>query len=110
MAKRRDKSGEYEIAKERIAKLLNMAKGAAVDSDLELANRYVKQAWNIKLKFRVRLPIESRRLFCRKCLTFFVEGRTSRVRTRDKNLIITCLSCGRLSRVPLRRKCRQAPR
>ncbi len=110
MAKRRNKSGEYEIAKERIEKLLSMAKGAASDSDLGLANRYVKQAWNIKLKFRVRLPLESRRLFCRKCLSFFAEGKTSRVRTKDRNLIITCLSCGHLTRAPLRQRCRQTPR
>jgi ribonuclease P protein subunit RPR2 len=98
--KKREKGNE--LAVERIERLFGRAEEAAKKGDLEFANRCIEIAWAIKLKFRVRLRSEQKRLFCRKCLRFFVDGRTARYRTEKGNLTITCLNCGDVQRIPLR--------
>jgi ribonuclease P protein subunit RPR2 len=100
--KRRQKEEANEIARERIEKLFRMAEEAAIAGDLESASRYIEMLWNIKLKFRIRLTKEQKRLFCKKCLTFLVDGKSGRYRTEDKNLVITCLRCGNVTRIPLK--------
>ena len=99
--KRRSKSEEKDIAKARIDKLLGMAEKEAVGGDLEEARKLVEQAWRIKLKFQIRLKREQKKLFCRKCRSFFIEGKTSRTRTEGGWLKTTCLECGAVQRLRL---------
>ncbi len=100
--RRRQKQEATEIARERVGKLFDMAEEAAADGDLERADRYVEMAWNIKLKFRLKLTDYQKRLFCRKCLRFLAAGKTGRYRTEDGKLAVTCLSCGETRRYPLK--------
>jgi len=99
--KKGSKSEERGIAKARIEKLLEMAEDEATKGGLEEAKKLVEQAWRIKLKFQLRLKREQKKLFCRKCRTFFVEGKTSRSRTENGWLKTTCLECGAVQRLRL---------
>jgi ribonuclease P protein subunit RPR2 len=88
---------EKRIAKERIVNLMR----SATVSDLQLANRYVSRAWKLSLRFKVSIPRMLKRLFCKKCLTFWRSGKTCTVRVRNKVQIIVCRGCKRIARFPL---------
>lgn len=67
-------------------------------NDISLANEYIKLAWKIKKRHNVRLTPELKRLFCRKCLSYWVPGKTVRIRTRKGLQIFYCLNCKRIKR------------
>ncbi len=92
---------DKEIAKERIQILFQKALEEAKKGNLELANRYIYILWKIKLKFHIKLPKYIKRMFCRKCLTFWIPEKTLRVRVRNGRVIYTCLKCGRIYRFPI---------
>jgi len=69
------------------------------------AQRYVDLARRIGMRYRVRLPRGFRRLVCRRCKGFMLPGYSCRVRVRSRgqpHVAITCLSCGAVTRIPLR--------
>lgn len=80
-----------ELARERIELLVASALG---ERDADLAGRQAMLAKKIAMRHRVRLPYGIRQLFCKKCKSFIVPGRTSRVRTAGRTVRITCLKCG----------------
>lgn len=97
-----------QIALQRIRILFQLAK-AVVHEDPRLAQRYVKVARRIAMATKVRLPKEYRRLICRHCKSFILPGVSCRVRTqtrREPHLVITCFTCGKHTRIPLRRRTR----
>ncbi len=100
--KKRQKHEAIEIARERVDRLFRMAESAAAEGDFLSADRYIGIAWNIKLKFRLKLTDYQKRLFCRKCLKFLADGKTGRYRTEDGKLVITCMNCGNIRRYPLK--------
>jgi ribonuclease P protein subunit RPR2 len=83
-----------EIARERIEILV---RSAVKEGNEVLAARQALQAKKIAMRFRVRLPYEARQLFCKKCKSFIVPGRSARVRiggAKTRAVRITCLRCG----------------
>jgi len=90
------------IAGERIADLFSLAEREAGADHLDLADRYVVLARRIGMRYNVRLPPEYRELYCRRCSTFWVEGRTVRTRLRSGRRVRTCGKCGARRRVRLR--------
>jgi ribonuclease P protein subunit RPR2 len=97
--KKKQKDEAQAIARERIEKLFSLAEKAAIEGDLESADRYVAMAWKIKLKFRLRLAKEQKRLFCRKCLKFLPGA--GKYRTEKGMLVISCPKCGESVRIVL---------
>ncbi len=93
-----------QIALQRIRTLFELAK-ENVSKEPELAQRYVQIARKIAMRTRLRLPREYRRLICRHCKGFIYPGVTCRVRVqqrREPHVAVTCLLCGKTSRMPLR--------
>lgn len=81
-----------EIARERIELLVA---AALAEGDPDLAGKQARLAKKIAMRHRVRLPYGARQLFCKKCKSFIMPGRTSRVRIGGKKTVcITCLHCG----------------
>jgi len=97
------KKTDKKIARERVERLLELAH-ETLREDPNLSKRHVALAWRIKTKFNLRLPRELKLKFCRKCLSYWLPGKTCRVRTRQKIITITCLECGRVYRLPIRKK------
>ncbi len=97
---KREKKLEREIALSRIEKLIEMAEKMKFE-DYELSKRYVTIARKIAMKYRVRIPKELR-IFCKKCFYPYRHDRI-RVRVRKNRVVITCLNCGYVKRVPLKK-------
>ena len=104
----RQKEEASDIAKERVERLFSLAEKAAAEGDLTHADRYIEMAWNIKLKFRLRLTAYQKKLFCRRCQKFLAAGKTGRYRTEKGILVVTCLACGYSRRTPMREKVKKA--
>ena len=93
------------IAMERVKTLFNLAE-QSFREDPDHAQRYVELARKIAMRARIRLPEELSRRICPKCEAYLVPGATSRSRIRQErepHVSVTCLRCGAISRIPLRR-------
>ncbi|MEM3378815.1 MAG: ribonuclease P Rpr2/Rpp21/SNM1 subunit [Candidatus Bathyarchaeia archaeon] len=72
-----------------------------------MSRRYIATARKIAMAAKIRLPTVYRRQICRKCNTLLVPGDNCRVRIKQKrepHVVITCLNCGRKTRIMLRKK------
>lgn len=96
---RRDKSAERDVARERVARLVELADTAAFAGKRERADRYVELAWRIKTTYQLRRSAVDARI-CRACHRYLGPG-TSRVRIRDGRRAVTCLACGHVRRKTL---------
>jgi ribonuclease P protein subunit RPR2 len=98
------------IARQRIRTLFSLA-NEIVDDDSVLAQRYVYLAKRIAMAARLHLPEKYRRQVCPHCKSFIYPGVNCRVRIRQKrepHVVITCMNCGKIMRMPLR-KTRETP-
>ncbi len=68
------------------------------------AKRYVALARRIASKYKVRVPERWRRRFCKGCSAFWVPGVNCTVRTRKSRIVMKCLECGALRRLPIKRQ------
>ena len=89
------------LAAERVERLFELAEGV-FQVRPALADRYVQLAWHLATRYNLRFPPHMKRRFCRRCKSFWMPGVTCRVRTRPKpaRIVITCLKCGRIVRLP----------
>jgi len=95
-----------QIAMQRIRVLFRLAK-EKIREEPELAQRYVEMARKIAMRTKLRLPTEYRRMVCRHCKSFIYPGVNCRVRVqqrREPHMVITCLICGKHTRILLRSK------
>lgn len=93
-----------QIALERIHTLFELAK-SNIRKEPALAQRYAQIARRIAMKTRVRLPREYRRLICKHCKSFIYPNVNCRVRVqqrREPHTVITCLECGKHTRIMLK--------
>ena len=93
----RMKEKNKRIAKERITKLFEEAEGAYKENH-GLANRYVRLARKIQMKYKVRMPPELRRKFCKHCLHFLVPSKNCRIRLQKDHIVYYCLDCKKFTR------------
>ena len=94
-----------QIAKQRIRVLFEQAH-AISKMNPRLSSSYVGKARKIAMAAKIRLPREFKRGICKGCNSFFVHGENCRVRVRQKrepHVVITCLNCGRQTRILLRK-------
>ncbi len=103
---RRNIKLERKIARERIDILFKLAKENFFKNKTR-ANRYARLAWKIALRYNVRLPEKWKLSFCRGCKSFLMPGYNMRVRLNKGRVIITCLECGRVRRIPMTREKRE---
>jgi len=102
LRKKKTEDAQRTIAK-RIEFLFEKAEEASKE-ELALANRYVTIARNLSMRFNVVIPVKLKRRFCKHCYTFLVAGLNCRVRTRDKKVVYSCLSCQKYMRIPFIRE------
>jgi|TARA_Y100000310_G_scaffold335874_1_gene418983 ribonuclease P protein subunit RPR2 len=88
---------QQNIAKERINILFKEAK-SMFKEDPKLSNRYVQLARRIAMKYKVKLPSELKRRFCKKCHHFLMPGKNLKVRTQKGNIVYNCLDCKHVMR------------
>ena len=98
-----NKRSARKIALERVRVLFQLA-GENVHKKPDLAQRYVEVARKIAMRTRLHLPKEFRLQVCRHCKRFIMPGVGSRVRVqprRDSHVVVTCLYCRGITRIPL---------
>jgi ribonuclease P protein subunit RPR2 len=98
-----------QIALQRIQSLFELAK-QSIREEPELAQRYAAIARRIAMRIRLRLPTEYRRMICRHCKSFIYPGVNCRVRIqerREPHMVITCLVCGKHTRIPLKSRSKE---
>lgn len=103
---RKMKSSIKQIARRRIQILFQQAQRVYHDNP-SLSNRYVAIARKIAMAVRMPIPLEYKRQICKKCKILLVQGDNCRVRIRPKrepHMVITCLSCGNKTRIPIGKK------
>jgi ribonuclease P protein subunit RPR2 len=93
---------ERRIASERMAVLFTLAEKEAVAGREARARRYIELARKIGMRYNVRVAPEFRRRFCKKCLAYLLPGTNARVRVGRGRLVVTCLACGTIQRMPYR--------
>jgi len=98
--KYQDKNSKFRrIAEERIAILFDQAKNM-FSFDPRLSDRYVFLARKIAMKFKVKLPAELKRRFCKHCHSYFMPGKNCRIRTHEGKVVYYCMNCKHFMRFP----------
>ena len=96
-------SKQKEIAKERIQILFKQARDM-FKKDSKLSNRYVKLARELAMKYKIRIPPELKRRFCKHCYAYLFPSKNVRIRTRQGKVIYYCLNCKKYMRFPYLRE------
>jgi ribonuclease P protein subunit RPR2 len=95
-----------KIALRRVEKLLGFAV-KYYGSYPNYAVAAVRTAQRIAMHYRLRLPINLRRRFCKKCGTPFTGAGSVRVRVRNHrstHVVVRCMKCGFARRYPVGRE------
>lgn len=92
-------AGQREIALERIKTLFKEAR-EVFKKDKNLANRYVELARKIAMKYKVRIPSELQKQFCKHCYKFLMPDVNCRIRLKDGKVVYYCLECKKYMRFP----------
>jgi|TARA_Y100000310_G_scaffold191612_1_gene191565 ribonuclease P protein subunit RPR2 len=93
---------QRKIALERIIILFSEAK-KMFKEDSKLADKYVKLARKISMKYKVPIPSQLKRRFCKHCYKFLIPGTNVRVRTNKGHLVYNCLNCKHIMRFVYRK-------
>jgi len=92
-------SGQREIALERNKTLFKQDRDVFKE-DKNLANRYVELARKIAMKYKVRIPSDMQKQFCRHCYKFLMPNVNCRIRLKDGKVVYYCLECKHFMRFP----------
>lgn len=94
MQRRRKPVHQIKIAKERIKKLLKLAKTS------KKQERYISLAKKIGMRYNVRLSKDIKRKICKKCNIYMIPGKTCStwLDSKNKTIIIKCKKCNTLYR------------
>lgn len=67
-----------------------------VNTSKELSKRYLKMAWALVKKTKVRLTNEQKIKFCKKCFSLWVPGKTVTISFDSKSnlFVFKCKTCG----------------
>jgi ribonuclease P protein subunit RPR2 len=87
-----------KIASERVLILFNQAE-LKFHEDSSLSDRYVQLARKIAMKYKVKIPREFKRRFCKSCFRYLVPGANCRVRLCKSKVVYTCLNCKNMTRI-----------
>lgn len=90
---------QIKTAKERIAILFEEAE-KVVKKDARLAQRYVTLARKIGMRYNVRLTSLEKRHVCKKCNAYLKAGITSVHKVKNGTVRITCMLCGKTTKLP----------
>ncbi len=86
------KAAQQKIAVARIKLLFNEAKNV-FNKDCKLADKYVKLARCIAMKYKIRLSSQLKKSICKHCHKYLVPSNNCRVRIHKHKLIYYCLNC-----------------
>ncbi len=65
------------------------------------ANRLTAKAHREVLRSKLKLPAVLKKRYCKYCRSFWMPGKTVRVRLSKGRIVYSCLSCKKIQRMPL---------
>ncbi len=89
---------DRKIARKRIEILLEEAKKAALEDELERSDRYVELARKIGMKHNLPLESKHKRRICKNCYSYLHPIKTCKVRIKDGKIVTKCFKCGTINR------------
>jgi ribonuclease P protein subunit RPR2 len=92
------KGQQKKLALDEITALFKQAKDT-FNKDHALADKYIKKARRIALKYKVKLPLKFKRSICKNCHSYLIPGRNCRVRTHKGHVVYYCLECKGFMRI-----------
>jgi ribonuclease P protein subunit RPR2 len=90
------------VAEKRIAELFRQAQ-QVFSSNPELSNRYVEIARKMSMKYKVKIPKDLKRRFCKNCHHFLQPSVNCRVRIANKRVTYYCFNCKKFMRFPYKK-------
>jgi RNase P subunit RPR2 len=93
--------GDKSKLKTRAIERIHILFSKAANAPQTTANRAVKLARTIQMKFKVRMPAAFRYRFCKYCLAYW-NSKTVRIRTRMGKVVFLCRACKHIRRKPYR--------
>lgn len=99
MRRGRKQKWMMKIADERINILFHQAE-EELSHNPERSHRYVQIAQNIAKKYNLELIETWKRRFCKNCQHFIRPGLNSQIRLSNSSIIVKCLDCGNIRRIP----------
>ncbi|MFH2106229.1 MAG: hypothetical protein ABII22_03135 [Candidatus Micrarchaeota archaeon] len=102
MGRTNDKSFLKRTTAESIDYLLEVA-GKNFEKHPDRTKRYVRMAWDLVKKYKIRLSPEQKIKFCRKCLSFLALEKNAKITFDSKNnsLYVQCTNCNHRRRMVL---------
>ena len=88
-----------KIALDRIKKLFKEADSVFKENP-KLSNRYVTLARKIAMKYKIKIPSNLKKKYCKYCYSYLKPGQNCRVRIRDNKVIYYCQKCKKYMRFP----------
>ncbi len=102
MGRHRNKGEEKKTAEERIKELFEQA-DEIYSEEPSLADRYIEKARELSMHYKVNIPSDLQKKFCKHCYSYLRPGSNCRVRTRNDKVVYTCFECNRHMRFPLKK-------
>lgn len=94
-------ASQVNIARRRIRFLFEEAKDS-FKKDSKLSNKFVKLARRLAMRYKIKLPSELKKKFCKHCHSYLVPGVNCRVRVHKHRVIYYCVNCKNYIRIPLK--------
>lgn len=88
---------QKQIALERIRILFKQAE-EEFNNDPELSDRYVQLARKLSMKYKIPIPRELKRKFCRHCYSYLKPPVNCRIRVNKGKVIYYCRNCRKYMR------------
>lgn len=88
-----------KIALERIRILFKEA-DVMFKEDPKLSNKYVKLARKLSMKYKVKMPSEFKKRYCKHCHSFLKPAKNVRIRLNQGKVVYHCLNCKKYMRFP----------
>ncbi len=101
--KKKNKNLIKEIALERMYRLMDLA----IEEWKKHSERsldYLKLMKKIGSRNKVRIPIELKELYCKKCMSLLLEGKDKEIRVKNKKILIKCKKCGKIKEIKGKQK------
>lgn len=98
-----DKTAVKKEALEKI-KILFLEAELQFKKNPSLSNRYVDLARKIAMRFKIRMPRELKRKFCKHCYSYLIPDKNCRVRIHKSRVIYFCFNCKKFMRFMLNNK------
>lgn len=95
-----------EMRKAAAAEIMEIFKNAEASfaKKPEYSRKMIKKMRRLAMHYKLKLPLQAKRRFCKQCNSVLFPGRNCRVRLRKGMLVMLCLECKSIKRVGYKRR------